>query len=281
MPPPSAFPRPLPSLILAGGFLLSALPGLGAEALAAARVSPNLASNIDRPLRYRPQDGDFVIENGPEFFNRSLYGGNTAFRADGGDKPEFVLYLPGRGGNLRLGVSSAAGARWLQQAAQVITRYRPGELLYEIRDPLLGPGGVLKIEVLAYDQTEGLVVRATGEGISPGLDLVWAYGGITGKRGARDGDIGTEKVPIGQYFQLEPGMCQDNAVQIDGAAFTVRAKAATIAGQAPAGAVLSVGDARHWPDLANLLADRTPPTLPLLVARGPLVGAIARNCVSQ
>ena len=223
---------------LGGGFLLSALSGSGAESLAASRVFPNLASNIDRPLRYHPQGGDFVIEDGPEFFNRSLYGGNTAFRVDGGDKPEFMLYLPGRGGNLRLGVRSAAGARWLQQAAHVLTRYRPGELLYEVRDPLLGAGGVLKIEVLAYDQTEGLIVRATGEDIPAGLDFVWAYGGITGKRGARDGDIGTEKVPIGQYFQLEPGMCQGNTVEIAGAGFTVQAKAATIAGVAPAGAVL-------------------------------------------
>jgi Domain of unknown function (DUF4450) len=256
---------------LASGFLLSALAAAGAESLSASRVFPNLTSNIDRPLRYQPQGGDFVIENGPEFFNRSLYGGNTAFRVDGGDRPEFMLYLPGRGGNLRLGVRSAAGARWLQQAAQVETRYRPGELLYEIRDPLLGPGGKLRIEVLAYDQTEGLVVRATGEGIPAGLDFVWAYGGITGKRGARDGDIGTEKVPIGQYFQLEPGMCQGNTVEIAGTSFTLRAKAATIAGLAPAGAVLSVGDARDWPDLAGLLADRAPPTLPLLVARAPLL----------
>ena len=199
--------------LLAGGFLLSALSGAGAETLSASRVFPNLPSNLDHPLRYQPQGGDFVIENGPEFFNRSLYGGNTAFRVDGGDKPEFMLYLPGRGGNLRLGVRSAAGARWLQQAAEVVTRYRPGELLYEIRDPLLGASGVLRIEALAYDQTEGLIVRATREESPAGLDLVWAYGGITGKRGARDGDIGTEKVPIGQYFQLEPGMCQGNTVE--------------------------------------------------------------------
>ncbi|HWU80258.1 MAG TPA: hypothetical protein VN158_09375, partial [Caulobacter sp.] len=61
--------------------------------------TPNLVGNTERPVRYRPDDGDFVIENGTETFNRPLYGGDTAFRVDGGDKPEFVLYLPGRGGN--------------------------------------------------------------------------------------------------------------------------------------------------------------------------------------
>jgi len=275
---------------LTGGLLLSSLSAVAAESLSALRVSPNLAANVDRPLRYRPEGGDFVIENGSEFFNRSLYGGDTAFRVDGGDKPEFVLYLPGRGGNLRLGVRSAAGAKWLQQAAHLLTRYRPGELRYEIRDPLLGPGGVLEIETLAYDQTEGLIVRATAEGITGGIELVWAYGGITGKRGARDGDIGTEHVPISQYFQLEPEMCQGNTVEIDGTTFTVRAKAATIAGLAPAGATLSIGDARDWNDPSRLLggarppgalgptADRpsapggrAPPNLPLVVARTALI----------
>ena len=90
---------------------------------AAQKLTPNLESNIERPLRYRPDGADFVIENGAEFFNRPLYGGNTAFRVDGGDKPEFVLYLPGRGGNLRLALRSATGAKWLHDAASIVTRY--------------------------------------------------------------------------------------------------------------------------------------------------------------
>ncbi len=69
-------------------------------------LQPDLAGHMDRPLRYSAQNGDFVITKGTEFFNRSLYGGNTAFRVDGGDKPEFMMYLPRRGGNLRLGLQS-------------------------------------------------------------------------------------------------------------------------------------------------------------------------------
>src|SRR4051812_40521895 len=83
---------------------LSLVAAADAQILGASRVVPNLTSNIERPLRYRPDGADFVIENGEEFFNRPLYGGNTAFRVDGGDRPEFVLYLPGRGGNFRLGI---------------------------------------------------------------------------------------------------------------------------------------------------------------------------------
>jgi len=243
-------------LLLSALVASSALPG-AAQAPAALRLTPNLVGQIEQPLRYRPDGGDFVIENGPEFFNRPLYGGNTAFRVDAGDKPEFSLYLPGRGGNLRFGLRRATDAKWLSDAAKIVTRYRPGEMLYEIRDPLLGAEGVLRLTVLAYEGTEGLIVRAEaelGRG-APSLELVWAYGGVNGQRGSRDGDIGTERMPISEYFQLQPDFCRDNAIELrPSGGFTLRAKAATIVGVTPAAAQLGLGDATHWRDLSALLA---------------------------
>jgi hypothetical protein len=67
------------------------------------KLRPMLAGQIERPLRYMPDRGDFLIVNGAEFFNRPLYGGASDFRVDAGDRPEFSIYLPGKGGNLRLG----------------------------------------------------------------------------------------------------------------------------------------------------------------------------------
>jgi hypothetical protein len=255
--------RRLIALLLAVGVTVHA------QTLGAARVTPNLASNIDRPLRYRPDGADFVIENGGEFFNRPLYGGNTAFRVDGGDKPEFVLYLPGRGGNLRLGLRSGATAKWLHDAARVVMRYRPGELFYEIRDPLLGKEGMVRVAVVAYFQTEGLGVRVTAEHVGGGVELIWAYGGVNGQRGRRDGDIGTENVPISQWFQLQPEFCRENVVETTDRGFTVRAKAATIVGIVPAGAQLRVADAAQWNDPQTLLTAQyfAAPTAPLVVGR--------------
>src|SRR4029453_17575879 len=77
-----------------------------------ALAEPNFAVRVARPLHYKPDDsGGFVVENGKETFNRPLYGLNTAFRVDAGDLPELSLYMPGRGGNLRLGVKTSAGAK--------------------------------------------------------------------------------------------------------------------------------------------------------------------------
>jgi hypothetical protein len=230
----------------------------------------NFEGQTDRPLRYRPEGTDFVIENGVEFFNRPLYGTNTAFRVDAGDRPEFSLYLPGRGGNLRLGIKTDAGQKWLFEADKVLTSYRPGSMLYEIRDPLLG-SGILRLTLLAMSATEGLVLRVELQRTTAPVELVWAYGGASGERGRRDGDIGTESVPISQFFQLKPEFCRGNTFAIEGSTFTLRSKPGTIIGLAPPGARLVVADATKWAALGDLLASAVHPVeLPAIVGRSAL-----------
>ena len=59
---------------------------------------------------------------------------------------------------------TAGGAKWLHTAASVTARYVPGVMRYTVRDPLLGEGAVLELEVLALNTTEGVVVRAEVSG---------------------------------------------------------------------------------------------------------------------
>lgn len=245
--------RTLAAAILAQA-AASAMAAAGAAPSATAGLRPNLEGRVQQALRYRPDGQDFVIDNGAEFFNRSLYGGNTAFRADGGDKPEFLLYLPGRGGNLRLAVRTAAGAVWLHDAAAITTRYRPGELRYEIRDPVFGTNAVISVAALAYARTEGLIVRAEAQGLAPGAELVWAYGGVNGARGVRDGDIGTEKVAISEYFQFKPAYASGNQIALTSEGYTVNSRVAAIAGVAPEGSTLRIADGAQWNALPALLA---------------------------
>jgi hypothetical protein len=274
----------LASAIAATAAFFLAMPIAKAQSPGAQAPRPNLESNIDRPLRYRPDGADFVIENGEESFNRSLYGRNTAFRVDGGDKPEFVLYLPGRGGNLRLGIRDAAQARWLMDAAAITTRYRPGELRYEIRDPLLGSQGVLHLHVLALHESDGLVLRAwytPGPAPRQDLELIVAFGGVNGERGVRDGDIGTERVPIREWFQLRPEFCAGNSIALRPGGFELRSAAAHILGVFPGDATLSIGSGAHWQDIAQLLADRSVASLPVLVGRMRLRPGAMRHLALQ
>jgi hypothetical protein len=261
-------------MILAAALLLA-----GADAVASAQSVPakstapvrpelshrphgNFEESIDRPLRYWPVGGDFVMTNGAEFFNRPLYGMNSAFRVDGGDKPEFSFYLPGRGGNLRFGVKTSAEIKWLNDAQQIVTRYRPGSLIYVIRDPLLGDGE-LELTVLPLAETKGLIGRAEVRGT--GAELVWAYGGANGARGSRDGDIGCERQPVSEFFRMQSAQCRGNAFTVSSNTFTLHAGKLAMAGVMPSGAKLFLADATLWRDAGKMfLGENDLPALPLL-----------------
>jgi hypothetical protein len=229
----------------------------------------NFIGQTDRPLRYFPDGTDFVITNGVEFFNRPLYGGNVAFRVDAGDKPEFSLYVPGRGGNLRFAIKTNKGIKWLNDVETIIARYRPGSMIYEIRDPVLGRGRI-QLHASLLPQGGGLITRAQLlAGDSP-VELLWAFGGADGMRGRRSGDIGCETLPVSQFFQLRPEQCAGDKVTPVGNGFTLVGPRASIAGVASAGAEHWTADADQWRDAARLFSSVDG------VIKHPLVAGVAR-----
>lgn len=272
-----------PHLLAASLLALGMLAGRAAAAEAKAEAEaeaykpgvalarPNLAGQVARPLRYRPQGEDFVIENGGEFFNRPLYGGNTGFRVDGGDRPEFSLYLPGRGGNVRLGVKTPAGTLWLHQARSIVTRYRPGELHYEIADPLLGAGRIT-LSAVAYARMEGLALRVQGQALPASAELVFAFAPGNGARGRRGGDIGTEDVPISQYFQFAPAHARGSSVDLHEHGFRVFNERAEITATAAQRPEVGRADAARWDDPPGLLAGDAGGHGQVAVGRLPLDG---------
>jgi len=178
--------------------------------VAVAQTSAGLWHGKERAIHYRPDGEDFVLVNGKKRFNRALYGTNTAFRVEAGDLPEFALYMPGMGGNLKFGLISGNFSKWIIDAETVESRYRPGSMLYTIKDPLLGKG-VLKLNVLALAEGEGIIVKTTFEGDKKDVQLLCAFGGATGKKFSRDGDIGADPE---SSFYLKPEYCADNIFQL-------------------------------------------------------------------
>jgi len=229
-----------------------------------------VAGHTARPLRYTPVAGDFVIRNGAEFFNRPLYGPNINFRVDAGDLPEFSLYLPGHGGNLKLGVSAAGGSKWLAQADEVVARYRPGRMIYEVRDPLLDQGW-LRIEVLTMGQGAGFMLEVLAHLVPASTSLTWAFGGVSGRKGARNGDIGCEVEPVSRFFQVRPEECADNVyiiVMAPEPSCLLHSPTCDLRLSFPAGSQLSVADASTWD--APIVAAGPAPRLPILTGWVPL-----------
>jgi hypothetical protein len=247
-------------LLLAGVFRSPAQP----------EMRPMLEGNLDRPLRYYPDGTDFVITNGSEFFNRPLYCANTACRVDGGDKPEFSLYLPGRGGNLRLAVVLNGQTKWLHDAQTIVTRYRPGSLLYTVQDPSFG-GVPIRLTVLPLADVKGFVLRAEYSGNAGSPALLFAFGGAGGDGGRRAGDIGCEREPVSRFFQLRPENCRSNTINLGSNSFTLHGRRGIVSGVFSTNAALAAGDARYWNQPELLLSAASPTNdLPLVVAQVPL-----------
>lgn len=178
-------------------------------------LSPALLNAQPRKLRYRPEGSDFVIVNGEHRFNRALYGTNTAARVEAGDLPEFALYMPGMGGNLSFTLTRGSTTLPLKNARYIKASYHPGSMLYTIRDPVLGPGS-LYLTVLALADAEGLVIRFTADSIDPRTVLMARFGGASGKKFSRDGDIGADPE---SSFDLDTAACGDNRYTISGNSF--------------------------------------------------------------
>ncbi len=172
-----------------------------------------------RKLRYHPDGGDFVITNGRHRFNRALYGTHTAFRVEAGDLPEFALFMPGMGGTMRPGLMRNHSSKWLIDAEKIVARYRPGTMMYEVHDPLLG-GGSLHLKLLAMSDAEGMLVRIHFENIpDDDVRMLWAYGGASDDHFSRNGDIGAD--PVSGFFLL-PEHCRNNEYKMEDHAFELR-----------------------------------------------------------
>lgn len=204
-----------------------------------------------RTMHYLPDGDNFTAVNGHMRFNRALYGTNTAFRVEAGDLPEFALYLPGMGGNLRLGLQRADSSKWLINARNIKAIYRPGSMLYEIRDGMLGKG-ILNITILPLSEGEGMILRITAQDIPANATLCWAYGGVTGKKFSRDGDIGADPE---SSFYLQPEYCKGNLIAIQQNRFQLSfAKDKKIEGVFPKDSRLQLADAATQTSPAALLA---------------------------
>lgn len=180
-----------------------------------ANAQTKLWHDKERKIHYLPKGKSFECTNGTRRFNRALYGTNTAFRVEAGDLPEIALYLPGMGGNLKFGMIAGEWGKWLTQASKIRTTYTPGMMQYEIHDLLLG--GTLFITVLALPDKEGAIIQTHYTGTSKNITLMWAFGGATGKRFSRDGDIGADPE---SSFDLKPENCIGNEHKFDGNRFT-------------------------------------------------------------
>jgi hypothetical protein len=63
--------------------------------------------------------------------------------------PEFAMYMPGMGGNFKLGLVNGKDSKWITEASKINTKYVLGTMQYEIQDLILGQGKLF-VDVVAF-----------------------------------------------------------------------------------------------------------------------------------
>jgi hypothetical protein len=229
-------------------------------------VAKGIQSSIERSIHYQANGTDFVTTNGKMRFNRALYGTNTGFRIEAGDLPEFALYMPGMGGNFKLGLIAGNKSIWLTEARSIKAIYRPGSMLYEVKDPLLGTG-TMQIAVLALADTEGMIIKTQFVNISSKVALCWVFGGASGKKFSRDGDIGADPE---SSFYLQPDYCKENTYTISKNSFHLLSGTRQLSAIVPPASVIKITDATQQQDPLTLYQSNESAT-PAIAGKMPVV----------
>lgn len=144
-------------------------------------------------LHYTPHGRSVKAVNGTVKFNRALYGAHTGFRVDCSDFPEFGIYLPNMGGNMRI---------YLPEG-DCTAVYTPGRMDY------IQSG--INLEVLA-GKTEDMVIWKLTNSSSEKREIAFRYGGATGNRFSREGDLGVDKPDC---FDFKEANCKGNVYTIE------------------------------------------------------------------
>ncbi|HSV10724.1 MAG TPA: DUF4450 domain-containing protein, partial [Hanamia sp.] len=220
-----------------------------------------------RTLRYQPDGTDFVIENGNRRYNRALYGTHTAFRVEAGDLPEFALFMPGIGGDFKLGIISGNKSKWCNDFSYIQSRYRPGSMIYHLKDEILGKAKI-DLQLLAMNDAEGMLLRVIVAGAVPELKLVWAFGGASGLHPSRNGDIGADPESV---FYLTPEHCMNNIFTINHESFDLefpdKNKTISLQGATPVNSKLQIADANYQQSPALLLQSSFNKKAPVLAGQ--------------
>src|SRR5699024_4703667 len=75
-----------------------------------------------------------------------------------------------------------------------------------------------KLNLVALAESEGFILKLEAQNIPTKVSLLWVYGGASGKKFWRSGDIGADPESV---FYLHPEYCLDNNYQINKTTFKV------------------------------------------------------------
>jgi len=217
------------------------------------RVDP---STLETP-GYTVEGDAFVRHDGDGYFNRPLYCNRIYAAAFAGDKPYIAL---GSGkytlGNMMFALVRSGKGKWLQDASDITSKYRPGRMEWIVKDAGWG-GTVIHLEAVPAAEGPGVVTHIRVENALTGDKLVWASGAaLAAKQSVLwEYDMISQKTDLIRRGFV-PDDCKNNTVQANGSAWSVQVAGGdspVATGSCSAAASMRVGDAGRWRNPTALL----------------------------
>jgi len=235
------------------------LAATAATGFAGRQEQPIDLSKLDTPL-YTVEGDAFVRHNGDRYCNRPLYCNHTYAVALGGDKP-YAMVGDGKAflGNLMFALVRQGQGKWLHNATDITSKYRPGRMEWIVKDAAWG-ATTIHLEVVPAAQGAGMVARVRVENVLPGDTLLWASGGFHYEKASILMTMDMTSQPMAYIMRgFQATDCANNQVQAQGNSWTLQTtiaeKSKTLAvGTCSADTKIVFADAGAWENPVALLS---------------------------
>ena len=169
-------------------------------------LSSSAQGMMQRTANYQPDGRGFSCVNGNNRYTRALYGSVDEWRLETSDRPIFAIFKKNNHRNIRFVIKCNGQAFQLDSVEYCKARYEAGKREYLMKDKRWG-GGVLKLLVLAYPQTEGAVWKFAAENFGKAkIEIVGMICETKVSKFKRAGDIGKFDGPEAFDAPAQPKM---------------------------------------------------------------------------
>lgn len=169
-------------------------------------LSSSAQGMMQRTANYHPDGRGFSCVNGNNRYTRALYGSVDEWRLETSDRPIFAIFKKNNHRNIRFLIKCNGQAFQLDSVEYCKARYEAGKREYLMKDKRWG-GGVLKLSVLAYPQTEGAVWKFAAENFGKAkIEIVGMICETKVSKFKRAGDIGKFDGPEAFDAPAQPKM---------------------------------------------------------------------------
>lgn len=169
-------------------------------------LSSSAQGMMQRTANYQPDGRGFSCVNGNNRYTRALYGSVDEWRLETSDRPIFAIFKKNNHRNIRFLIKCNGQAFQLDSVEYCKARYEAGKREYLMKDKRWD-GGVLKLSVLAYPQTEGAVWKFAAENFGKAkIEIVGMICETKVSKFKRAGDIGKFDGPEAFDAPAQPKM---------------------------------------------------------------------------